>query len=74
MTKKSYQSLVDDYDSLIWNIDTWKRDKLRDILFNKMGMFSVKKTDEQIENITDKEEQEISSILDDVIENLLEVK
>lgn len=69
---KNYLSLVEDFDSLFYKIDFWKRDRLKDILFSNMGMFNMRKSEDLVALITEKEEEEISGYLDDAIESYLD--
>lgn len=72
MDMKNYLSLVEDFDSLFYKIDFWKRDRLKDILFSNMGMFNMRKSEDLVALITEKEEEEISGYLDDAIESYLD--
>jgi hypothetical protein len=72
MEPKVYESIMDDYETLMNHIGWIHRERFKDILMvNEYGTLR-KKNENEIRMITADDEKEISGMLDDVIENLFD--
>jgi len=72
MEIKTYDSIMEDYQTLVNHLGWIQRERIRDILFNREGETIIRKSEKDIMNITPDEEKELSGMLDDVIEKLFD--